>query len=158
MTSPGDTSEGASTQAITALGGLTARSRRRQAVSWALAGVLGAAGLLLLHFWTPSEDVRFSVCLSRRLLGLPCPGCGMTRALAHLAKGEWREAVAVHPFAPLLAAELVLGWLAWGKAPLAGGRLPRRVWPDGVGPLVLTNAALLTALWMGRLAAGALPR
>jgi hypothetical protein len=139
---------------------MTARIRWRQAVSWALAGVLGAVGLLLLHFWIPSEDIRFSICLSRRLLGLPCPGCGMTRALAHLAKGEWRAAVAVHPFAPLLAAELLLGWLAWGVLHVSGWalRLPRRVWPDGAGPLVLTNAALLTALWMGRLAAGALPR
>jgi hypothetical protein len=87
----------------------------------------------------------------------------MTRALAHLAKGEWRAALAAHPFAPLLAAELGFGWLAWGIVQLADvvgvdGRLPRRIWPDGAGPLVLTNVALLTALWMGRLAAGALPR
>lgn len=129
-------------------------------MNWALAGVLGAAGLALLHLWTPSDDVRFSICLSRRLLGLPCPGCGMTRAFAHLAKGEWRSALAAHPFAPLLAAELLFGWLAWGVAKVAGkaGRLPRRIWPDGVSPLVLANVLLLTALWMGRLAAGALPR
>ncbi|HEV7519237.1 MAG TPA: DUF2752 domain-containing protein, partial [Thermoanaerobaculia bacterium] len=127
--------------------------------TWALTGVLGVAGFVLLHLWTPSEEVRFSVCLSRRLLGLPCPGCGITRALAHLAKGEWRAALAAHPFAPLLAAELVFVWLVWGFELLGlGGRLPRRIWPEGLSPLVLANVALLTALWMGRLAAGALPR
>jgi hypothetical protein len=81
----------------------------------------------------------------------------MTRALAHLAKGEWRSALAVHPLAPLIAGELLLGWLAWGAGafgisgifgmPRLAGRLPA---------LLLANVALLTALWMGRLAAGAL--
>ena len=130
-------------------------------VSWALAGLLGAAGLVLLHFWTPSGDVRYSVCLFRRLLGLPCPGCGMTRAFGHLAKGEWLAALRAHPFAPLLAAELALGWLAWGAFTFeisgSAGRLAQRIWPAGLSPFLLTNAALLTALWMGRLAAGALP-
>jgi len=122
-------------------------------------------GFALLHLWTPSEDARFSICLSRRFLGLPCPGCGMTRALAHLAKGEWRAAVASHPFAPLLAAELLFVWLAWGAAltrlaevARIAGRLRARFWPEGIGPLVLANLALLVALWMGRLASGALPR
>lgn len=128
--------------------------------SWLLAGFFGAAGLVLLHLWTPSEEVRASICLSRRLLGLPCPGCGMTRALAHLAKGEWREAIAAHPFAPVLASELVLLWLAWGARLLKHGKqIGERLGPPAwTAPLVLANAALLVALWMGRLAVGALPR
>jgi hypothetical protein len=129
-----------------------------RAARWALAGLLGLAGLLLLHAWTPSGDVRFSLCLWRRLLGIPCPGCGMTRAFAHLAKGEWRAALAVHPLAPLVAGELLLGWLAWGVGTFEIGGRPR--WwlgPEGLPALLLANLALLTALWMGRLAAGALP-
>jgi len=130
---------------------MTTGSERPPLASWAVAGMLGAAGLLLLHVWTPSDDVRYSICLWRRLLGIPCPGCGMTRAFAHLAKGEWRAALAVHPLSPLIALELVLGWFAWGAGafPRLAGRLPA---------LLLANVALLTALWMGRLAAGSLPR
>ncbi len=135
---------------------MKARSPASPATSWALAGLLGVAGLALLHLWTPSDDIRYSLCLSRRM-GLPCPGCGMTRALAHLAKGEWREALTAHPFSPVLAAELVLGWLLWG---VPVGRQSRRIWPAGLTPtvLVLANLALLVALWAGRLAAGTLPR
>jgi hypothetical protein len=150
---------------------MKARSSASTAMSWALAGLLGVAGLALLHLWTPSDDIRYSLCLSRRL-GLPCPGCGMTRALAHLAKGEWRAALTAHPFSPVLAAELALGWLLWGVqvVPVANianiadaadaGRLSRRIWPAGLTPmvLVLANLALLVALWAGRLAAGTLPR
>jgi len=134
----------------------------RSMAGWALAGLLGLAGLALLHAWTPPEDVRFSICLWRRLFGLPCPGCGMTRALAHLAKGEWGAAVAVHPLSPLIAGELLFGWLAWGMAALGwAGRLARwQRWlgPEALAPLLLGNVALLSALWMGRLAAGVLPR
>jgi hypothetical protein len=139
-----------------------ARSLESPAVTWALAGLLGLAGLALLHFWAPSDDVRYSLCLSRRL-GLPCPGCGMTRALAHLAKGEWRAALTAHPFSPVLAAELVLGWLLWGAHAIgifgeSGSRRLGRAWQPALTPAVLANLALLVALWAGRLAAGALPR
>ena len=120
---------------------------------WALAGLVGLAGLAILHFWVPDADPRTAFCLSRRLFHLPCPGCGLTRAFAHMAKGEWREAVADHPLAPLVATEFVLGWLAWGA--VASGRLSRRLIP--VDALVLANAAVLLALWLGRLATGTLP-
>lgn len=120
---------------------------------WALAGLLGLTGLAVLHVWVPDADPRTAVCLSRRLLDMPCPGCGLTRAFAHLAKGEWPEALADHPLAPVLATEFGLAWLAWGA--VLTGRLPLRRLP--VDALVLANAAVLCALWLGRLATGTLP-
>ncbi|HKV09204.1 MAG TPA: DUF2752 domain-containing protein [Thermoanaerobaculia bacterium] len=120
---------------------------------WALAGLLGLAGLAILHLWVPDADPRTAVCLSRRLFDQPCPGCGLTRAFAHLAKGEWREAVTDHPLAPFLATEFALGWLAWGA--VISGRLSRHRLP--IDAIVLANAAVLCALWLGRLATGTLP-
>jgi len=117
-----------------------------------MAGLGGAAGLVLLHFWTPSGDPAHAICLLRRVFHLPCPGCGMTRAFAALAKGDWPAAVALHPLAPVVAAELVLGWAGWGIA-LASPRV-RPVRIDG---LLLANLAALVALWLGRVATGTLP-
>jgi len=120
---------------------------------WFLAGLAGLAGLAVFHVWTPSGDPASAICLMRRLFHLPCPGCGMTRAFAALAKGDWAAAVALHPLAPVLVFELVAGWVIWGMArvdrPL---RLPVRV--DAV---LLGNAAALVALWLGRTATGTLP-
>jgi hypothetical protein len=112
------------------------------------------AGLAVLHVWTPSGDPATALCLSRRLLHLPCPGCGLTRAFAALAKGEWAAALRLHPLAPVLALEVVLGWLAWGMALAA--RRPFRL-PAGMDTLTLAHAAVLLALWLGRAATGTLP-
>ena len=66
-------------------------------------GLLG--GTLLLPFlaygWVtaPGSPV---LCPLRAVTGVPCPSCGLTRALAHLERGHWAEAVRFHPFAPLV--------------------------------------------------------
>jgi hypothetical protein len=125
---------------------------------WVLAGLAGLAGLGVLHVWHPTDDPRGSICLFRRVSGVPCPGCGMTRAFAHLAKGEWREAARDHPLSFLVAPELALAWLAWGLS-LAGRRVSAA---GGIGGhrlegVLLANAGLLVALWLGRLATGTLP-
>src|SRR5512134_3286274 len=114
---------------------------RPSARHWFLAGLLGLAGLAVLHVWVPSGDPSGAICLSRRLLHLPCPGCGMTRAFAHLAKGEWSAALALHPLAPVVALETLLGWLVWGME-IAGRplRLPVRV-----ETVLVANAAALCA-------------
>lgn len=126
----------------------------RRARTWAAAGLFGIAGLAVLHAWTPAGDAASSICLLRRLFHLPCPGCGMTRAFAALAKGDWSAAVALHPLAPVLAAELALGWAAWGLALAA--RRPLRL-PGRLDSLLLANLAALVALWLGRVATGTLP-
>jgi hypothetical protein len=123
---------------------------------WFLAGGAGLLGLAVLHVWTPAGEAASSICLLRRLFHLPCPGCGMTRAFAALAKGDWSAAVALHPLAPVLLAELVLGWVAWGIALASRGTL-RPFRPDRIQALLLANLAALVALWLGRVATGTLP-
>ena len=47
-------------------------------------------------------------CPVQSALGLPCPGCGLSRATAALLRGNWLAAFALHPFAPLVLAMLAL--------------------------------------------------
>ena len=65
--------------------------------------VLVAANLLHLRLW---------VCLFRETTGLPCPGCGMTRAMSALCRGHLHDSLALHPFAPGIALAAVLLLLA----------------------------------------------
>jgi len=47
-------------------------------------------------------------CPFARVLGFPCPGCGLTRATLLLFRGEWRESIAFHAFAPLFLVALTI--------------------------------------------------
>jgi hypothetical protein len=122
--------------------------------SWALAGAAGVAAAAALHQWAPPSGGAFTVCLFRRLTGVACPGCGLTRALAHLAKGEWAAAVRDHPLAPLLAAELCAAWVVWGVP--AADRLRARA-VAGMDRVALWHLAIFGLVWLLRLAAGTLP-
>ena len=41
-------------------------------------------------------------CLITLATGRHCPGCGLTRALTLLWRGEWRSAVALNPLSPIV--------------------------------------------------------
>jgi hypothetical protein len=76
---------------------------------------LFAFGVAMLapNSWANS---RKSLCPIRNLYGIECPGCGLTRALFLLCKGDFRKSTQQHPFAPLVA--LLLG--LWGMESLTG--------------------------------------
>jgi hypothetical protein len=46
---------------------------------------------------TPIDDSPVSLCVFRVLTGIPCPGCGMTRAFIYLGHGNFRNAVVHNP-------------------------------------------------------------
>lgn len=121
---------------------------------WVLAGLAALGGLFLLRAWEPAPGRQNTICPLRRLAGLPCPGCGMSRAFAHLAKGEWAAAASDHLLAYGVAAELGLGWLAWGAA--LARRRPVGL-PGWLDRLALAHLAVFVAFWLGRAATGTLP-
>ena len=45
-------------------------------------------------------------CPLKAALGIPCPGCGLTRATVSLLRGEFAAAFGAHAFAPVLLAGL----------------------------------------------------
>jgi Protein of unknown function (DUF2752) len=47
-------------------------------------------------------------CASRTLLGLRCPGCGLTRSIIHLAEGDWRASWHDHRLGGLFAIVIAL--------------------------------------------------
>jgi hypothetical protein len=47
-------------------------------------------------------------CISQGLLGVKCPGCGLTRSLVHLAHGDPRASWREHRLGGLLAAVILL--------------------------------------------------
>ena len=130
-------------------------NRRRRLGAWLAAGVVAATVWLAIG-WVPRPDgPGYTVCALKRVTGVSCPGCGMTRALGALARGDVAGAVALHPLAIPLVAEalalwLVAGWLLWRGRPLA---VP-------AGPLqaaLVWHGVAFVAVWLLRAATGTLP-
>jgi hypothetical protein len=140
-------------------GGAAARARwaapahSAQWLAWSLSGAMGAWAYFTLGAHAHVLGAE-PICLLRRLAHVACPTCGMTRALALLARGEWRAAIALHPWAPVLAAQAMAAWALWGARMTRPGapRLDR--W---IPHVVAVNAAALALLWLVRWLTGALP-
>ena len=103
--------------------------------SLALLGALAAAGAAVLAPWAPVLARLAPACPFHAWTGLPCPGCGSTRATLALLEGDVATALAFNPLATIglvvgfIAATLALPWvLARGPLPvLAGEVLPGRM-------------------------------
>lgn len=64
------------------------------------------SGLGLLAFEALGTSVWH--CPFKVNTGLPCPGCGFTRGTIALLSGDWRTALAFHPFTPLIIPALLI--------------------------------------------------
>ena len=67
--------------------------------------IIGAASLLEILTWAGLPGWQ---CPLLSVLGIPCPGCGLTRAIAALLHGDWHQGLTLHAFAPFMMLALVL--------------------------------------------------
>jgi len=87
-------------------------TRRLKPVVTALA-VLGTMGGLRLAMRADAENVWLfghrtdSTCTFRRVFGVPCPNCGMTRSLVMSLHGDVHDAMLLNPAGPLLLAGII---------------------------------------------------
>ena len=70
------------------------RSTRARRILFVALGAAAFAGIVYF---------RVPICPTATFLGLPCPGCGLTRATLELVHGHLGAAIALHPLAPLIS-------------------------------------------------------
>jgi hypothetical protein len=87
------------------------------------------------------------LCPMALLLGMPCPGCGITRAFCFASHGHFREAFGFHPLWPLLLAYFVFLW-GYQLAEVVKGAPPRLPTYRIAGVAIV----VLLAFWVVRLA------
>ncbi len=97
---------------------LDAPGRRSRFLALCLAAVAAA----LLAAVEPGElPLRFRACPFLWLTGLPCPFCGLTRAIHHVLRLDWAMAWYLNPLA-FPAGALLLGLVARTALEVAAGR------------------------------------
>jgi hypothetical protein len=99
----------------------------RQQALWAAVAAMALGAIL--RFFPPSRYAFYPPCPFHTLLGILCPGCGVTRALAALLTGRWAEAARQNLLAVALAPALAIGgalelytalrWNRWRKLPVS---------------------------------------
>ncbi len=101
----------------------------------AVAAVLVGAGLFVLASVRPTEESFYPKCMSYRVLGIHCPGCGTTRALHSLLNGHVEQAFAYNPLIALISPYLLFCvlrsawfWL-WGTEPRRSMFPAKWSWP-----------------------------
>ncbi len=80
-------------------------------------GCLAAAVTAATLTTAEAVDGLPSVCAFRRLTGLPCPGCGLTRSWVLTAHGRLGHASERHPFGPPTFLASRCSWCCAVRAP-----------------------------------------
>jgi len=87
------------------------------------------------------------LCPMALILGMPCPGCGITRAFCYATHGHFREAFGFHPLWPFLLAYFAFLW-GYQLAEVAKGAPPKLPTYRIAGGAIV----VLLAFWVVRLA------
>jgi len=101
--------------------------------------------------------VDFPLCPLASTFGIPCPGCGLTRATLALLRGDIHAALRFHPLvwllAPLFVVAMVATFIELVRAPETQ-RAERRPWLSARATSLLAASALVLtlAVWLLRFA------
>jgi Protein of unknown function (DUF2752) len=119
-------------------------------VIFAAIAILACAATGLLGL----DRLPFTLCAFKAATGLPCPTCGLTRALGRLFARDVQGALAMNPLAVLAT----LGLVVWGLADLAllssGRSLRLEVGPGLARLLRWTAVVALLVNWAYLVAVG----
>ena len=91
----------------------------------------------------------------RHTLGIPCPGCGLSRAVGALLHGDVEASLKFHAFAPIFLISLILIGAVWVLPTVPRQRIIRwtRLFELKTG-LVAVGLMGLMVYWLARLVWG----
>ena len=111
-----------------------------------LSGLLAAGALA-----NPLRPLPFEVCVFHTVTGIPCPTCGLTRALCRAIQGDFSGSLHMHP-AGLIVLAVLVTWLGWSLMEAWQGR---PLWETGrhraIRAASVLAAAVTVVFWIARI-------
>lgn len=92
-----------------------------------------------------------TLCLLRRMTGVPCPTCGMTRAFVAMGRGDVVAAARHHPLGPVAFVAMAAAALRSGDIAITGRRRLTRL-TRRAGQALAALAVAAVGWWLVRLA------
>ncbi len=128
----------------------------------AIGAILGAVALAVVLPYSPGDRLLSiggqtlpTLCLSRSVLGISCPGCGLTRSWVALAHGDIDGSLRDHPLGALVMAYLLLQAARQGMVLLVGDPSARfRAFGRLLDRSGIAVAGLLGLVWLVRFVGG----
>jgi hypothetical protein len=121
-------------------------------LSWSKVGAFAAiclAGCAYVAFYDPNTSTAlYPACPFKTMTGLDCPGCGITRALHALVRGDVGRALD-HNVLFVLALPVLLWWMVRGIL-TSTGRRPPKPWFRWRSWMTWTLVSVLGAFWVLR--------
>jgi hypothetical protein len=117
---------------------------RRERAGTAAVAVAGAAALVASRAVSPARiETGPVVCPFRLVTGLPCPGCGLTRAWVYIAHGDFGAALHANPFGYVTMGAAIAIMVAVAVAVVSGRPIP------SMSPIMRSRPILLIlACWL----------
>jgi len=124
---------------------LTAHARIKRAAGL----IFAASALAAFAMIDPAAVIKRITCPFQLTTGLPCPLCGMTRALHHLFSGDLARAWFFNPFSFAVGGMVSLLFIRTAAEVLTGRRA--RPLPPLARPWVATAAVIILIYWAVRI-------
>ncbi|HNT33611.1 MAG TPA: DUF2752 domain-containing protein [bacterium] len=105
---------------------------------------------IVASFFLPERGLGFSFCLTRSLLGRPCPMCGLTRSVTCISHLHFEKAMHYHPLGFIIYVGLVVSSLVLLTPACKRERL--RTWLrmsslDWIPPTLFLSVLFVFGLW-----------
>ena len=120
----------------------------------AIAFVVLTGALAVAALWRPQGP---SVCMSKNLLNVSCPGCGMTRSVTSTAHGDFKAAFKFHAFGPFILGVGAIAWILLAAGLVTNKNLLPDLNSRGVTFGIVGWLVLLILYWIVRLILHATP-
>ncbi|MCF6310824.1 MAG: DUF2752 domain-containing protein [Verrucomicrobiales bacterium] len=109
---------------------------------WLIATVLWFISVAAFTWLNLYQGTSYTICPLKTLTDIPCPGCGGTRAVLALSKGDIAQAFLFNPLTTLLlllSPAILYAWFNNRQRPIAERWYPKKTFWIIITVLVLAN-------------------